>query len=145
GVDRLPGIVNYFIGNDPSKWQTRIPTYARVQYENVYPGIGLIYYGNQQQLEYDFQVAPGADPGQIRLVFPAAQNLSVDASGDLVVQVHGQVLLQHAPVVFEDVAGQRRQVAAGFVVQGQQVGFALGGYDRSQPVVIDPVLSYSTY
>jgi hypothetical protein len=144
-AQRLPGIVNYFIGNDPSKWRTHIPTYGEVQYQDVYPGIGLAYYGNQQQLEYDFQVAPGADPSQIRLEFAGAQTVAVDAGGDLVVQAGGQILLQHKPVVYQNLAGQRRQVMASFLVQGQEVSFALGGYDRSRPLIIDPVLSYSTY
>jgi hypothetical protein len=145
GVDRLPGVVNYFIGNDPSKWRTHISTFAQVEYQNVYPGVGLVYYGNQQQLEYDFQVAPGADPGQIRMGFAGAQSVSLDAGGDLLVQVGAQVLRQHQPVVYQEVAGERRDVAAGFVVQGLQVAFALGSYDPSKPLVIDPVLTYSTY
>jgi hypothetical protein len=145
GADRLPGIANYFLGNDASKWRTGIPTYARVQYQEVYPGISLVYYGNQRQLEYDFQVAPGADPSQIRLRFAGAESLSVDDRGDLAVQAGGQVLLQHKPIVYQEAAGERREVAANFVVQGQEVGFALGDYDHSRPVVIDPVLSYSTY
>jgi hypothetical protein len=130
GVDRLPGIVNYFLGNDASKWRT----YARVQYRDVYPGIGLVYYGNQKKLEYDFAVAPGADPSQIRLRFAGAQSVSVDTEGELVVQAGEQVLLQGKPVVYQEVAGERRPVAAGFVVQGQEVSFALGGYDRDRPL-----------
>ena len=148
GTGRLPGIANYFLGNDPSQWRTRIPTYAQVRYPEVYPGIGLVYYGNQQQLEYDFQVAPGADAGQIRLEFAGAQSLSVDAAGDLQVQVGEQRLVQHKPVVYQEVAGHAgrwRLVAAGFVVRGQEVGFALGTYDRREPLIIDPVLIYSTY
>jgi hypothetical protein len=145
GTDRLPGIVNYFRGNDASKWRTHILTYARVQYQDVYPGIDLVYYGNQRQLEYDFVVGPGADPGQIRLRFAGAQSLSVDARGDLLVQAGGQMLVQHKPVVYQEMAGEQRQVAANFVVHGKEVSFALGSYDRSRRLVIDPVLSYSTY
>ena len=145
GVDRLPGIANYFLGNDPSKWRTSIPTYACVQYAGVYPGISLVYYGNQRQLEYDFQVSPGADPSHIRLRFSGADRLSLDERGDLVVQAQGQILLQHKPVVYQDVAGERHAVAGAFLLEGNQVGFALGGYDRSQALIIDPVLSYSTY
>jgi len=83
GSDRLPGVANYFLGNEPSKWRTGIPTYARVQYPEVYPGISLVYYGNQRQLEYDFQVAPGANPCQIRLRFEGAESLIVDERGEL--------------------------------------------------------------
>jgi hypothetical protein len=145
GLNRLPGIVNYFLGNDASKWRTHIPTYAQVQYQDVYPGINLVYYGNQQKLEYDFDVAPGADPSQIHVGFTGVQTLSVNASGDLVLQAGAQVLRQHQPIAYQNVAGQRLKVATSFVVQGQQVGFALGRYDRTLPLVIDPVLSYSTY
>jgi hypothetical protein len=145
GADRLPGIANYFLGNDASKWRTGIPTYARVHYPEVYPGISLVYYGNQRQLEYDFQVSPGADPSQIRLRFSGADSLSLDERGDLVVQAQGQILLQHKPVVYQDVAGERHAVAGTFLLEGNDVGFALGGYDRSKAVIIDPVLTYSTY
>jgi hypothetical protein len=145
GADRLPGIANYFLGNDASKWRTGIPTYAQVYYPEVYPGIGLIYYGNQRQLEYDFQVSPGADPSRIRLRFSGADRLTLDERGDLVVQAQWQILLQHKPVVYQDVAGQRHAVAATFSLERNQVGFALGGYDRSQALIIDPVLTYSTY
>jgi hypothetical protein len=145
GADRLPGIANYFLGNDPSQWRTCIPTYARVHYPEVYPGISLVYYGNQRELEYDFQVAPGADPSQIRLQFSGADSLTLDERGDLVVQAQGQILLQHKPVVYQDVAGERHAVAGTFWLEGNQVGFALGRYDRSQALIIDPVLSYSTY
>jgi hypothetical protein len=145
GADLLPGIVNYFLGNDASKWRTHIPTYARVQYQDIYPGVSLVYYGNPQQLEYDFVVGPGTDPSQIRLRFAGAQRVRIGAGGDLVVQAGDQVLLQGKPIAYQNVAGERREVAAGFVVHGQEVTFALGSYDRCQPLVVDPVLSYSTY
>jgi hypothetical protein len=121
GADRLPGMVNYFLGNNPSRWRTRIPTYAQVHYQDVYPGIGLIYHGNQEQLEYDFQVAPWADPGQIQLRFAGAQSWSVDAAGSLVVRAGGQVLRQHKPFAYQEVAGARREVAVAFAVQGSAV------------------------
>ncbi|HLJ95307.1 MAG TPA: SBBP repeat-containing protein [Gemmataceae bacterium] len=145
GAERLPGIANYFLGNDPSQWRTGIPTYAQVYYPEVYPGIGLVYYGNQRQLEYDFQVSPGADPSQIRLRFSGADRLTLDERGDLIVQAKGQILLQHKPVVYQDVAGERHAVAGTFWLEGNQVGFSLGDYDRSKALIIDPVLSYSTY
>ena len=145
GADPLPGIVNYFRGNDPSKWRTHVPIYARVQYQDVYPGIDLVYYGNPQQLEYDLVVGPGADPSQIRLRFAGAQRVSLNADGDLLVQAGDQVLLQSKPVAYQQLPGERREVAAGFVLQGQEVSFALGSFDRSRPLVVDPVLSYSTY
>jgi photosystem II stability/assembly factor-like uncharacterized protein len=145
GALPLPGQVNYFLGNDPRQWHTHVATYGRVDYANVYPGIDLTYYGNQQQLEYDFVVAPGADPSHIRLGFTDADSLTVDSQGALEVQAGGQVLRQQAPVLYQDIAGVRQPVAGRFVITGQTVGFAVGAYDPSWPLVIDPVLSYSTY
>src|SRR5262249_53550727 len=92
GLERQRGTVNYFLGNDPAQWHTHVATFGRVQYDQVYPGIGLVYYGRQQQLEYDFVVAPGADPSAIRLNVSGAERLEVDGGGDLVVQAGGQEL-----------------------------------------------------
>lgn len=146
GLDQLPGKANYFIGNDPAKWRTGLPTYAQVKYEGVYPGIDLIYYGNQRQLEYDFAVAPGADPGVIRLRFAGAEKLSLSQDGDLrIAAAHGDVTLRR-PVVYQSKGGQRRPVDGKFMLlAGNQVGFRIGTYDRSATLVIDPVLTYSTY
>src|SRR5262249_38543550 len=98
GVDRLPGVANYLLGRAPSPCHTRIPTYAEGQHQKVYPGIGLVFYGNERPMEFDFRLAAGADPSAIRLGFAGAQSVGVDAAGDLAVQVAGQVLLQHRPV-----------------------------------------------
>ena len=97
GQDQLPGTVNYFLGNDPAQWQANVPTFARVSYQSVYPGIDLVYYGNQRQLEYDFVVAPGADPAAIRLSFRGADQMSLDARGNLVLHTTGGDVIQHAP------------------------------------------------
>jgi hypothetical protein len=94
GLEELPGKANYFIGNDRSKWRTNVPTYAKVHYREVYPGIDLIYYGNQHQLEYDFVVAPGTDPDQIILGIEGADTLEIDAQGNLVLQVAGDEIRQ---------------------------------------------------
>jgi hypothetical protein len=152
GEDPLPGKVNYFLGNDPSKWHTNVPTYGQVEYSQVYPGIDLVYYGSNQQLEYDFVVAPGANPGLIHLGFAGADGVAVDGQGNLVVQAGGQELVQHRPLVYQEVNGTRQEIPSAFVVSTdqsslttRQVGFVLGGYDASRPLVIDPVLSYSTY
>ncbi len=152
GVDRLPGVVSYFLGNDPSQWHTGITTYGRVTYDNVYPGIDLVWYGSHNQLEYDFVVAPGADPSAIRLSFTGAERVEIDAQGDLVLHLGGpggvspgSTLRQHAPVVYQEAGGQRQEVASRFVLEGQLVRFAVGAYDVARPLVIDPVLSYSTY
>ncbi len=145
GLEQQPGVVNYFLGNDPAKWQSNVPTFARVEYDEVYPGIDLVYYGNPQQLAYDFVVAPGVDPSVIRLGFQGADALAVDAAGDLVLRAGGQELRQHAPVVYQQAGDARQEVASHFVLEGSQVCFAVGAYDAALPLVIDPVLSYSTY
>jgi hypothetical protein len=146
GRDPLPGTSNYLVGADPNRWRTGIANYAGVEYRGVYPGIDLVYHGNQGQLEYDFDVAPGADPGAIRLRVEGASSLALDPQGNLVLHAAGGDLVQHAPVVYQDVGGVRRPVAGRFVLEGgDQVGFALGAYDKRLPLVIDPTLSYSTF
>jgi hypothetical protein len=116
-----------------------------VRYDGVYPGVDLVYYGNQQQLEYDLVVAPGADPTRIALDFQGVQALEVSAAGDLVLRTgHGE-LVQHKPVIYQTINGQRRDIVGSYEVQGTQARFKLAGYDRSQPLIIDPTLTYSTY
>jgi hypothetical protein len=145
-VDPLPGKSNYFIGNDPAKWHRNIPQFARVRYPGVYPGVDLVYYGNQGQLEYDLEVAPNADAGQIAIGFPGVEKLKLDDQGNLVIPAgEGEVRLQ-APTVYQKFGKQRRAVEGRFAVRGtSEVGFELGDYDHSRTLVIDPVLVYSTY
>jgi len=145
GSNLLPGHSNYLIGRDPSKWQHNVPQYARVRYSQVYPGVDLIYYGQQGQLEYDFELAPGADPNNIQLQFEGSTHLRLDG-GDLVLgTADGSIRLQ-APHVYQPGNGSDKPVDGGFVLQAQdKVGFKVGAYDRARALVIDPVLSYSTY
>jgi len=146
GVDELPAKSNYFIGNDPRRWQTNVPNYEKVAYANIYPSINLVYYGDQRQLEYDFQVNPGANPGVIRLAFQGTQKISLDAGGDLVLHATGGDVIEHAPVLYQQIGGVRRAVSGHYVLQADgQVGFAVGAYNVHRPLVIDPVLSYSSY
>jgi uncharacterized protein (TIGR03437 family) len=146
GLDKLPGKSNYFIGRDPRRWRANVPTYSRVRYRNAYPGIDLIYYGNQRRLEYDFVIAPGADPRMIRLAFEGAQRMGVDKGGDLVLQTNVGEIRQLKPVVYQEVNGKREIIAGRYVIKGKhKVGFELGAYDKNRPVVIDPVLHYSTF
>src|SRR5207245_1461810 len=146
GAEELPGKANYFIGSDPANWRTDVPTYAKVRYKNVYPGIDLIYYGNQRQLEYDFVVSPGADPTRIRLGFQGADKLEVDAKGDLVLHTATGVSRHRKPVIYQEVDGARRGIAGGYVLEGaRRVGFRVAAYDARRPLVIDPALFYSTY
>ena len=146
GAEELPGKVNYFIGNDPSKWRTNVPTYAKVKYEGVYPGVDLVYYGNQGRLEYDFVVAPGADPNSIQLKFRGAGKLRVDNKGDLLLGAAGEEVRFQKPVVYQAANGKRKPVEGSYVMAAaNSIGFRLGEYDHRQPLVIDPVLVYSTY
>jgi photosystem II stability/assembly factor-like uncharacterized protein len=146
GIDELPGKSHYFIGNDPQKWRTDVPSYARVMFRDVYPGVDLVYYGKDQQLEYDFMVAPGVDPATIRLAYEGAQSIEMDAQGDLVLHTEGGDVRQHKPVVYQEVDGARREIPSRYVLKDQQrVGFHVDAYDASKPLVIDPVLVYATF
>jgi hypothetical protein len=145
GSDALPGKSNYLIGNDPDKWHRNVPQYARVRYSQIYPGVDLVYYGNQGQLEYDFQIGPGADPNSVQLSFEGARDLRLDAD-DLVLETVDGSLRLEAPRVYQGTGSTRKQIDGRFVVLARdRVGFEVGDYDRSQTLVIDPVLSYSTY
>jgi hypothetical protein len=145
GLDPLPGITNYFIGNDPSKWHTNIVSFSKVRYNEIYPGIDAVYYGNERNLEYDFVVSPGSDPAAIRLTIEGADRLSVNEAGELVLELPGGEMRQQAPVIYQEGASGRERVGGGYVLRGDEVSFAVAGYDPSRPLVIDPVLVYSTY
>jgi hypothetical protein len=145
GSDRLPGITNYFIGNDPNQWHTGIPQFAGVRYQSVYPGIDLVFYGRQGRLEYDFKVAPGGDPSQAELQFDGAAKLEL-SGGDLVLKGTEAGVRLQAPRVYQTVAGQRKPVEGRFVLRAvNRVGFEIGSYDRGRELVIDPTIAYSTY
>ena len=123
-----------------------VSLYRAVRYESVYPGIDIIYYGNQRQLEYDFCVAPGANPKDIRITFDGARSLRLNASGELVVDVGGGQVRQLKPIIYQEVDGVRRDVGGRYVMKGRrEVGFEIDAYDTSRPLVIDPVLVYSSY
>ena len=141
----LPGRINYLIGNDPSKWRTDLATYGKVRYVGVYPGVDLIYYGNQGHLEYDFILAPGANPMAIGVRFEGAQKLQIDAQGTLRIQSQGRQLAFERPAAYQMDGARRTLVAASYRLAGKTVRFKLGVYDRSKPLIIDPVLSYLSY
>ncbi|MBI3802451.1 MAG: SBBP repeat-containing protein [Nitrospirae bacterium] len=146
GEESLPGKQNYLIGNDPKKWQTDISTYQKVKYQNVYPGIDLVYYGNQRQLEYDFVIAPKADPRKIELQFKGAERIEIDDQGNLVLSVQGKMTQLQKPIIYQDNAGKRQIIPGGYLLKGKEkVGFQVTAYDRTRPLIIDPVLGYSTY
>jgi len=146
GENQQSSHTSYFLGNDPAKWVTGVPNYAHVRYRSLYPGVDLLFYGNQRQLEYDWLVAPGADPRAIRLEFDGIDSLHIDAAGNLVLETGSGQILQHKPVVYQPAAGARRAVDGRYVIQGRHsVAFEIARYDKHQSLVIDPVLTFSTY
>jgi hypothetical protein len=145
-LGRLRGEVNYLVGEDPSGWHRGVPTFEAVRYPGAYPGIDLDWHGNRRALEYDFRLAPGADPSLIALRLKGADSLTIAPNGDLLITANGRTLRQRAPIAYQLVGGERRQVASAYRLDGDTVSFGLGAYDRSRPLVIDPlVLAYSTY
>jgi len=144
GSDSLPGKSNYLIGNDRKKWRSGIPQFARVNYQSIYPGIDLTYYGNQRQLEYDFRVAAGADPGQIALHFDgAAARLDAD---ELVLSTPQGDVRFHAPDIYQQVGNERKAITGSFrQLADNKIGFQIDSYDRSRELVIDPIVSYATF
>ncbi|HXD29585.1 MAG TPA: SBBP repeat-containing protein [Pyrinomonadaceae bacterium] len=145
GEEQLPGKVNYFLGNKRENWRADVPTFRRVQYEDIYPGISLAYYGNQRQLEYDFVIEPGADPKAIELRFPGVKP-KLDSRGDLLLEVGTHTVHQPRPTVYQELNGQRKPVEASYVIGAEgDISFIIGDYDRTNTLVIDPTLVYSTY
>ncbi len=143
--EKLPGTSNYFVGNDPTQWRTQIPTFRRVRYQQIYPGVDLIYYGRQGQLENDFDLAPGTDPKVITWLLEGARSAKVEASGDLVLTVGDSEVRLRQPRAYQNVEGVRREIPIRYRVRGREITFALGKYRRDEGLVIDPVLIYSTY
>jgi uncharacterized protein (TIGR03437 family) len=142
---KLPGVVNYLVGRDRAAWHTGIPTYSRIRYRDVYPGVDAVYYGREGGLEYDLVVAPGAQPRLIRIRYAGARGLRIDAAGDLIIEAAGGTLRQKRPVIYQEIAGLRQRVEGGYELHGDTVGFRLGAYDRTRPLVIDPALTWATY
>jgi uncharacterized repeat protein (TIGR01451 family) len=146
GVDQLPGKVNYLRGNNSTDWCTDIPTYARVRYEQVYKGVDLVYYGNQRQLEYDFVVQPGASFKQIRLAFEGAGKPRPNRRGELILKSGEHKLKLLKPKAYQEIDNTRHEVSVRYSLNARgEVTFKVGNYDKSQPLVIDPLLVYSTF
>ena len=136
-------MVNSFVGADPAQWRRGVPTYARLRAAAVLPGVDLIYYGNQEQLEYDLIVAPGADPETIRLEFSGVTGIRLAADGALLLATSAGELRWRAPEVYQERAGQRVAVPSAYkLLRGHRVGFTIGDYDRTLPLVIDPTFDY---
>jgi len=146
GADPQSGHTNYLIGNDRSRWQTNVPLYASVRYRNVYPGIDAVYYGNRSQLETDYLVAPGANPAKIALHVEGTHSLALNHKGDVVIAGSSGNVILRRPLVYQKIDGKRREVAANYVLRAPRlVGLEIAGYDSTQPLVVDPVIDYSTY
>ena len=145
GENKLTTRTNYFLGNDPSRWSKALPNYARVRVAGIYRDIDVVYYGAGRQVEYDFNVAPGADYKAIRLRFTGARRITIDKSGDLVLETTAGEIRHHRPVAYQVFDNSRRGIPARFVITGGEVSFFIDRYDERLPMVIDPVLSYSTY
>src|SRR5262249_19367894 len=138
---RMPAATNYFVGRR-DQWHTGIANYARIRYRDVYPGIDVVYYGTESQLEYDFVVAPGADPRAIRLQWTGADRVSITRGGDLAIETGGQPILQKRPRVYQE----GRTIEASYTLLGRgEAHIELGAYDRTKALVIDPILIYCTY
>jgi hypothetical protein len=141
GLDELPGKVNYFVGRDPAHWHTNVPLYGTVQYTELYPGIDLRYSGDQRQVVCDFVVRPGADPGQVSLVWEGVDSLELDAPGNLLLHTAAGVIRQPKPHLYQDLARARREVAGRYVRHAaRQVGFDAGDYDADRPLVITSIV-----
>ena len=146
GVEKLPGTSNYFIGNSPHRWRTHIPTYAKIRYREVYPGVDVLFYGNPRQQEFDFVVAPGADLKRITLGFQGSGQFELGPQGELALDTEGGTLRLRKPIIYQEVNGVRREIPGDYTRTGRlQLSFQVGAYDAARPLVIDPVLSYSTY
>ena len=141
----LPGVVNYVRGRNSADWLLAIPTYSRARYRGVYPGIDVVYYGNEGRLEYDFLVAAGADAARIHMRYEGARRLRLSRAGDLLLETASGTIQQQRPVAYQERAGRRRAVAVHYVLEGDTVRLALARYDHSQPLVIDPPLTWATY
>jgi hypothetical protein len=145
GVEELRSKSNYFVGNDAKRWRSNVPTYSTVEYQAIYRGINLVYYSNEGRLEYDFVVAPGADPGQIQLDFLGNdEGIKQDEKGDLLLRVGKHEFHWRKPVVYQKKDGTREEVAAHYVIKGNRVEFAMANYDSGSTLFIDPLV-YSTY
>jgi len=146
GAEELSGKINYLVGSNPSHWQTGVATFARVLVGGLYPGVNLTYYGNQRQLEYDLTVAPDADPGVIEIRFDGADKISIGSAGELVLNLGDSEIRQPKPVIYQTANGSRKEISGGYkILDAHTVAFAVGDYNHSLPLVIDPILSYSTY
>jgi nidogen-like/uncharacterized protein DUF11/Big-like domain-containing protein/List-Bact-rpt repeat protein len=146
GNEELPGKLNYLMGNDPAQWHTGVPLFSRVQVKQVYPDVDLVFHGNERALEYDFVVAPGADPNQVAFRIRGAKRIEIDSRGDLVLHTAASEFRMHKPVIYQADGASRKAVDGGFILSAKnEVRFQLGAYDRTQELVIDPAIGFSSF
>lgn len=146
GLDKQQAVSHYYAGHDQAKWRSNVSRYGKVRYQDVYPGVDLEYYGKGGELEYDFILDPGRDPDRIEIRFDGVEGMRLDRAGNLVLKTANGDMVQHRPVVYQNIAGKRITIDGAYALRGDdRFGFKLGAYDRSQPLVIDPVLAYGSY
>jgi len=146
GMNQLPGFTNYLVGNDPRRWHTHVPNFSHIEYREIYPGIHLVFYGNRDELEFDFIVTPGANPDDIRLSFEGVENMLLDERDNLIVQTSAGKLHLRKPIIYQENHGIRKSISGGFVLDDHhQVRLQVSAFDTQKPLVIDPVLHYSTF
>ena len=143
-LDRLPGTANYLLGSHQN-WRTEVSGFARVRSIGVYPGIDLVFHGENGTLEYDFLVGPNSDPRSIRFALRGQKRLKIEPNGDLTISANDQDIRWHQPVVYQELNGVHRAIEGRFAIHGSQVAFEIGDYDRSRMLIIDPALAYVTY
>ncbi|HUQ94758.1 MAG TPA: SBBP repeat-containing protein [Bryobacteraceae bacterium] len=144
-LGKLPGVSNYFLGPDPSRWLRNIPQYSAVKLNRIYKGIDLVFYGNARQLEYDFMVAPGIDPSVIRFQLEGASCIALDPGGDLILNTPGGELRHKRPIAYQGSGNRRISVEVRFRLRGRSVSFDVGRYNPREPLIIDPTLAYASY
>ncbi len=146
GIDSLPGTSSYFIGNEPSGWVTAAPNFSRVAYRGIYSGVDLTYYGSGRDLEFDFDIAAHADPTQIRLKIDGADSLIATSTGDLLIATPAGEVCLNRPEIYQ-LAGDRRETIEGSydLASNNEVTLQLGPYDSNRPLIVDPVIQYSTF
>src|SRR4029077_8897461 len=146
GVEELPGKVNYIVGNNPDAWHTGVPLYSQVRSKQVYPGVGLVFHGDDQQLEYDFVLSPGAGPSRIVFQIAGATRKELTGDGDLVLGTYGSQIRMHKPVIYQLAGSERRPVAGAFALRANgEVSFQVAEYDLRQPLVIDPSITFASF
>ena len=146
GAGLLPGATNYFLGRDPKRWRMGVNAYGGVRYADVYPGIDVVFHGRHGSLEYDFEIAPGSDPGTIAVAFEGPRNLGLDADGNLILETAAGRIVQKRPVAYQESGARRRPVSVAYAIDASsRVRFALGPYDPTRRLIIDPVLGYASY